>query len=222
MIIDQVKTGVDKIEREVQLSIDSEKMKLERLEYKDLYRMMVTPKTTIEKVYRVNSSIVLPFLFIGCAGAVRAFNESVIRSNADFSFFEALITNVGEVYLYSLILCFLIFVSGKLFGGKGSFRKVLLAWGWSFVPMIFVLLLWLIKIAFLGNGLIYGGVTVSFESGLLIRSLNYMTLFGALLMIWQSCLLLVAISTAQKFSKWKAFFSILSIFLALSLYVALV
>lgn len=108
---------------------------------------------------------------------------------------------IGFTYLESA----LVYWTGKWIGGKATFQEVFAAFAWSYVPVIWTLLLLIPAFAILGQEF-FTTASPTIESGpFSVRALLYSYgLLEVIILIWAFFISLQCLGQVQGFSAWKA------------------
>jgi hypothetical protein len=120
------------------------------------------------------------------------------------------------VFLGSLIACtflgvigisfgaFLLHITGKMLGGKGSFQEVRASLAWSNVPNFVTVVMWFVLLSVFGTVVFTKGFSemqfVGYQSGILFLIM----LLEVIISIWGLVILVNALAEVQQFSIWKA------------------
>jgi hypothetical protein len=167
-------------------------------------------------IRQLTSSPHLPTLLALSAGAgVVQVLDKASNGNAghQFSLFTIIgvaavlgsIFGIVSLYLYSALAR----LTGKWLGGKASYSNVLCAFGWSSLPSIPQLLLWLPILAVSGSDM-FTEATPHIDDSIFAASV--VTLGGGaqvVLAIWGMVMLCKCLGEVQGFSAWKALGSLL-------------
>jgi hypothetical protein len=216
-VIDARKTEPDEIDLFSKNSIDKEIKRIKKINFRPFYKMLTSPKKNLEKIYDLKYPIIWPLILICCSGIVSSLHKTLYRRDGDTNFFFNILIDTSGVFMLTILLCIFLTYTGRMFGGMSTVKKMIIAWGWSCTPMCYVLLIWFIKYSLVGENMFSDGALVKEHSGLTFRALNYLTVISAIFMVWQTTLMLVSISVAHNFSKTRAFFTALVLFLILTL-----
>lgn len=161
-----------------------------------------------------------------CAGVVQVLDKAS-NGNAGHQFALPTIVilaivlgsifGVISLYLYSALAR----LTGKWLGGTASYSDVLCAFGWSSLPCVPQLLLWLPILALSGSDM-FTEATPHIDESILVALV--VTLGGGaqvVLAIWAAVMLCKCLGEVQGFSAWKALGSLLLAGLCLVVPVAL-
>lgn len=217
-VFHKVKTEKDELELREEASIESVQKSVEQYQTNFMIGMLTKPRKTLELIYSLEYSPVWAFLLMSCAGVCFALNQFVMLSDGSISsliiaIFYGAITGILLGCLGSLIL----FLSGRLFKGTGTYKRVLIAWGWSCVPSFFLLIIWALRFSVLGPEFFTGEPIQLPEGDLAGRILIYLTMFSVIFMVWQMLLTIYVMEVAHRFSFMSALLSCLTPFGALTL-----
>ncbi len=180
------------------------------------FTMWTKPKETIQKVIDFNPNYQLGFLSLiyGFVSLMGSFQSMSLGYR--FNFF--LIILIGLVcapiwgYIVFSVSSFLVFITGKILKGQGSFKQVRASFAWANVPLIANIFLWIVLFLFFQDK-----VFKDFPGGHVLQTYEIVVLFSILflqlvLSIWVLVLYVNALAQVQKFSIIK---SILNIIFAL-------
>lgn len=184
--------------------------------------MWFTPRKTIQQVVENNPERWV-YLLAALAGIEQVLGRVSSKNMGDKMGLSAILLLLlfagpiaGIISFY--VNTWLIEWTGGWIGGKASLSHVRAAWAWSFVPVIFSLVLLPFKIMMFGNDL-FQSVTPIIDA----HPYAY-TFFGVIELacaIWTMVLMTQSLAQVQKFSAWKALGNIalagLSVLIALFL-----
>lgn len=212
-VSDQKKTAPDHLDEKVKASWQEVQDSLETLAINPVLGMHKAPRKTLDTIYRLNYPIIWPFLIMACAGISHALNQFVLKSDLTInSLFSSIATGAIAGPLVGLFVSFCVLHTGKLFGGTGSYRRILIAWGWSSAPSLFILIIWGLRFAIVGPDFFSSQTITDTASGIGSSSMVHLTMASAMLMIWQMILTVTAISEAHQFSWFRALGSLMVMF----------
>lgn len=96
----------------------------------------------------------------------------------------------------------LISVTGRLLGGRGRVADIRIATAWSFLPMLWLALLWIPELALFGGELFKSEFTV--DSGGMTAALYAFMLLEIVGLVWFIIVFVSALAEAQRFAWWRA------------------
>lgn len=176
--------------------------------------MWFRPRATIRNLIDTATEFNGWIFAVVFAAIGQSLGESWFNTDADTgSIGRILLTSAIHGFLYTFfylaINCFLIHKFGQFMGGKASKEDVLLALGWSGVPIAWSLLIW-VPLLFVPEARLFSenalNQPVSSEE-LIVLSILFLIHLGVFL--WMMVLLCKCISELQNFSIWKAILSVL-------------
>lgn len=104
------------------------------------------------------------------------------------------------VFYSSLLLRYI----GKLLGGKANYSDIVSVTAWSGAPLAAYVSFWIIKYILLGKELFTYDVANNLYSPVAVITAAIMIL-GLVVTIWLYVILVIGLSEAHKYSKWRAF-----------------
>lgn len=96
----------------------------------------------------------------------------------------------------------LISVTGRLLGGRGRVADIRIATAWSFLPMLWLALLWIPELALFGGELFKSEFTV--DTGWMTAALYAFMLLEIVGLVWFIIVFVSALAEAQRFAWWRA------------------
>ena len=132
-------------------------------------------------------------------------------------FFKSLTLGTMAFYFYG----FLLYLSGKLFKGRATQGEVYIAMAWSSIPTILGLFLWVPKLLLFGKEWFNENSDLWDENTYLYPRL-FIIFIDVVLLVYGTVIFIIALSEVQGFSKWKAFFSSLVVFIVISVLMFLI
>lgn len=96
----------------------------------------------------------------------------------------------------------LISVTGRLLGGRGRVADIRIATAWSFLPMLWLALLWIPELALFGGELFKSEFTV--DTGWMTAALYAFLLLEIAGLVWFIVVFVSALAEAQRFAWWRA------------------
>lgn len=96
----------------------------------------------------------------------------------------------------------LISVTGRLLGGRGRVADIRIATAWSFLPMLWLALLWIPELALFGGELFKSEFTV--DIGWMTAALYAFMLLEIVGLVWFIIVFVSALAEAQRFAWWHA------------------
>ncbi|MDD5111227.1 MAG: YIP1 family protein [Candidatus Altiarchaeota archaeon] len=174
--------------------------------------MILEPRETIREVLRTNprKNVILLGILYGLSYGVAKILSSeniVLLFNPVALLLVLLIASIfGLVYIH--FLGGLNSIIGHWLGGKGGWKELTAAWAYSsIITLLFnSLLIMFIAVSMLA-GAIFGFKEVA-ENQVIILISNITSVFALLISIINFIILVVAVSEAHKFSKWRALVSV--------------
>lgn len=190
------------------------KSKMNENQKKQPFRVMKDPRGFIRRVLLEKQPLhwVLAFL----VGAVWLFSKAYTYI-LGFKYSVVTITlgslllaiPVGFVLIY--LTSYLLYITGKVFKGQGTYPEITEAYAWSRVPELFVLLSWLIMVGLYGQKMFTPILTTGAVPILVFGLLLIQIVFW----LWQSVILFHTLGEVQKFSAWVAIWNVLLAWLIL-------
>ncbi len=149
-------------------------------------------------------------------GAVWIFSKSYtytlgFKYSATVIALGALLLAIPAGFLLIFLTSYLLYVTGKIFKGKGSFGAITEAYAWSRVPEFFVFLSWLIMIGVYGQKVF----TTIFLTGDIPIVIFGMLVFQLIFWGWKAIILFHTLGEVQKISAWVAIWNVLLAWLIL-------
>ena len=170
------------------------------------WSMWVRPKKTMEALQALPASYRILWL-LGLYGFNYACSFILLFSlghsySAGLLLGIALVAAIPVGALTVSIMSALLFILGKLVGGKGSYARILSAAAWSCVGYIPVALLWLVAAFLFGRGAFIDGYIA--EQATTTGSFFALSLFliNVVALIWVIVMLVNALGVVQRFSAW--------------------
>jgi len=178
------------------------------------FTMWYSPRKTIRWI--VDSNPRQQILFLSALlGISWALNQLSSRNAGDkLSFFLLLVVGVIGGSIIGIILVYLMGAlfhwTGQKFGGKATVEHLRAAYAWSWIPNIWMLLIWLPALAIFGADM-FTGATPKIEAtpllALLLLGFTFLNLITGLLSFF---FMISCISEVQQFSNWRAFGSVMA------------
>lgn len=110
----------------------------------------------------------------------------------------------------------LLFLAGRLIGGKGSFQTIRSAVAWSNVPNFVTILMWIVLLGVFGTqvfGKDFSGTQfIGYQAGILFLVM----LIETIVSVWGFIILLNTVGEVQGFSIWKALLNVIIPFVAVA------
>jgi len=107
------------------------------------------------------------------------------------------------------IVTWLLYVTGRWIGGRGSYQTIRTAVTWSNMPNSITILMWIVLLAVFGGALFHKQFSethfIGYEAGIVF----IVFLIQLVVSIWGFVILLQGLSEVQEFSMWKALLNIL-------------
>lgn len=105
-------------------------------------------------------------------------------------------------------MSWIVYFSGKLIGGKGTYLEVRTAYAWASCPVIIGFLLSAYGKSSEWSSLLAGETDLKVLKAFPTDISQQLALYAySVLMIWGFILQIITVSEAHQFSKWKAFFT---------------
>ena len=132
-------------------------------------------------------------------------------------FFKSLTLGLMAFYFYG----FLLYLSGKVFKGKATKGEVYIAMAWSSIPTILGLFLWIPKLMLFGKEWFYENSDL-WDNDIYLYSSLFIIFIDVVLLVYGTVIFIIALSEVQGFSKRKAFFSSLVVFIIIAMLMLLI
>ncbi len=169
----------------------------------------IKPRLTIQRIVDSNPKYMVHVLasVYGFIGLLNAMGESGVGDHLEWPVIFIAAAPLGV--LYGLIVTYitgaLIYWTGKWIHGKATFQEVLAAIAWSYVPIIWTLLLLIPELAILGQEF-FTTASPTIESGpFSVRVLLYSyESLKIIIIFWSIFVTLQCLGQVQGFSAWKA------------------
>lgn len=133
--VHQRKAGPDQFDSNAQAGWEEISEHREKVQLNPIWGMLRRPTETLNTIYRLDYPIIWPLLLIVVAGISFSLNQFIAGMDPSVG---ALVMTTLFGALAAMILaainCASITWIGRLLGGTGSFKRVLVAWGWSSAP----------------------------------------------------------------------------------------
>ena len=133
------------------------------------------------------------------------------------AFLKSLTIGLMAFYFFG----FLLYLSGKVFKGKATKGEVYIAMAWSSIPTISGLFLWIPKLLLFGKEW-FNENSDLWDNELYLYPALFIILLDVVLLFYGTAIFIIALSEVQGFSKWKAFFSSLVVFIIIAILMFLI
>ena len=167
--------------------------------------MWTRPRATIQQI--VSSDPQKHILTLAAIGGIsQALDRASMRNlgdEHDLGFILAVsliggpIAGVMSLYLFGALLKW----TGGWLGGAGSFINIRAAMAWSYVPLIWALLLWVPQLVIFGKDLFSSDTPNIDQSPFVMLGFGLLAIIVA---IWTIVVFLKALGQVQGFSAWRA------------------
>lgn len=165
-------------------------------------------RSTIRLLLENSYSIRWGLLFVPLFGISMTLNQVSFSEYGDWYTLSRLLIvslpiGLGIGWIIWLVYGTLFWSVGRLFGGEGVWKDMLLALAWATVPHTANLILWFLKILCFGEET-FTLYTPTINSSLTLLSLYIIFWFlDAVLTIWYFIILIKSVSEVHGFSSWK-------------------
>ena len=176
--------------------------------------MWYSPRKTIRQIIETDPQKQILFLS-AVLGIAWALNQLSSRNAGDkLSFISVLIVAVIGGSIIGVLLVYLMGAlfqwTGKKFGGKAPVEHLRAAYAWSWIPNIWMLLIWLPMLIIFGSDM-FTSVTPKIEANPLLAFIFLgFTVLNVITGLLSFFLIISCISEVQQFSNWRAFGSLLA------------
>jgi len=126
-------------------------------------------------------------------------------------FLKSLTLGLMAFYFYG----FLLYLSGKLFKGEATQSEIYIAMAWSSIPTILGIFLWIPKLMLFGKEWFFENSEL-WDNPLYLYPALFIIFIDVILLVYGTVIFIIALSEVQGFSKWKAFFNSLFVFIIIS------
>lgn len=127
---------------------------------------------------------------------------------------------IWAIFIGSLVVCtflgiigisissWLLYIFGRMIGGKGNFQTVRAAVAWSNVPNFVTILMWIVLLGVFGSQVFNRNFSemqfVGYQAGILFLVM----LVESIVSVWGFIILLSTLREVQEFSVWKAILNV--------------
>ena len=132
-------------------------------------------------------------------------------------FLKSLTLGLMAFYFYG----FLLYLSGKLFKGKATQSEIYIAMAWSSIPTILGIFLWIPKLMLFGKEWFFENSEL-WDNELYLYPALFIIFIDVILLVYSTGIFIITLSEVQGFSKWKAFFNSLFVFIIISVLMLLI
>jgi hypothetical protein len=132
-------------------------------------------------------------------------------------FVKSLTLGTIAFYFYG----FLLYLFGKLFKGKATKSEIYIAMAWSSIPTILGMFLWIPKLALFGKEWFFENSAL-WDNDIYLYPTLFIIFIDVVLLVYGTAIFIIALSEVQGFSKWKAFFNILVVFIIIAVSMLLI
>jgi len=132
-------------------------------------------------------------------------------------FLKSLTLGLMAFYFYG----FLLYLSGKLFKGKATQSEIYIAMAWSSIPTILGIFLWIPKLMLFGKEWFFENSEL-WDNELYLYPALFIIFIDVILLVYGTGIFIITLSEVQGFSKWKAFFNSLFVFIIISVLMLLI
>jgi len=171
------------------------------------------PRKTVRSI--VNTDPKFGFVFLS---AIYGF-PMALNLSQNFSLGASI--PLWAILMGSLIICtifgmigisissWLLHVTGRWIGGKGTFQTIRTAVTWSNVPNVVAILMWAVMIGMFGRAVFTSAFSATHFVGTQAGIIFIVFLLQAVASIWGFVILLQGLGEVQGFSAWKALLNVL-------------
>ncbi len=176
--------------------------------------MWYSPRKTIRQIVETDPQKQILFLS-ALLGISWALNQLSSRNAGDkLSFISVLIAAVIGGSIIGIILVYLMGAlfhwTGKKFGGKAPVEHLRAAYAWSWIPNIWMLLIWLPVLLILGTDMFTSATPKIEATPILALILLGFTFANVVTGLLSFVFIISCISEVQQFSNWRAFGSLMA------------
>lgn len=222
-IEDRKLTEPDQVSQEAAASWNEVKNKVDALALNPILGMHRAPRETLKTLLKLNYPLGWAFVLMMCSGICHGLNRLSVEENPSYSELgQAFILGGIAGVLVGLLISLLVYWVGKLFKGKGTYREVIMAWGWSCAPSVFILVIWGIRFAIVGPEYFNGEPVITTDAGMAQKMFVNLTGISLVLMIWQMIMTVIAVSVVHQYRKLAALSTLACVFIGLAFIVTFI
>lgn len=177
--------------------------------------IITRPRLTFRWLIANDSTLVVTLFLVYVAGVYYGLGQAEANHVGDrksiLSIISAalLISGLGGLITFNILIWIIDFCA-SWFGGRGNFRKTLIAFGWSSVPSVAGLFLVAIGYLLFEDELFTTDTSNIESNSFLNSSFLLYTAMKWILAIWHLVLLVIGISEVQRLSILKSIFTLLT------------
>lgn len=173
----------------------------------------VRPKQTMVKILRENPNRSLWLLasVYGFSSLLNFFQSISLGAAASILplFVIAILFAPIWGYIFFAIWSSVVWLTGKIFKGQGSYQAIRSAYAWSCVPFVCNIPLWILMVLVFGQQLF-----LNFPEGQLLNDMQVTILFGILIAkiliaVWSLVIYLNTLAVAQQFGIFRSILNVL-------------